>query len=151
MYIEAWSEITLLVPKCYLRKTSWSNGTLIYTLNWVPPPVANRVECTNSGDWSAYISVTCDQWNTSQIILKKKSDKIAANKIHVFHVNASVAKIRQILNTFDLDLWLQIHIGDLRLFVVIYTPQAIIVPNMNTLSQKHERGVSVTRHKTDRF
>ena len=23
-------------------------------------------------DWSAYTSVTCDQWNASQIILKKK-------------------------------------------------------------------------------
>ena len=31
-----------------------------------------RVECTNSGDWSAYTSVTWNQGNTSQIILKKK-------------------------------------------------------------------------------
>ena len=52
-----------------------------------------RVECTNSGDWSAYTSVTCDQLNASQIILKKKSNKNAANKIHLVHVNASMAKI----------------------------------------------------------
>ena len=51
-----------------------------------------RTECTNSGDWSDYTSVTCDQWNTFQIILKKKSNKNAAYKIHLSHVIASMAK-----------------------------------------------------------
>ena len=36
-------------------------------------------------------------------------------------------------------------IGDLKLFAVIYLPQATIVPNI-----KDERGVRVTSHKTDR-
>ena len=36
----------------------------------------SRVECTNSGDWSAYTPVTCDKWNASQIILKKNLTKM---------------------------------------------------------------------------
>ena len=77
-YIEAWSENTLLVPTCYLIKTAWSNGTLIYTctLIWVCLHcLLIRVECTNSGDWSADTFVTCDHWNSSQIILKKNPTK----------------------------------------------------------------------------
>ena len=35
IYIAAWSEITLLVPKCHLIKTAWSNGTWMCTLIWV--------------------------------------------------------------------------------------------------------------------
>ena len=51
-----------------------------------------RVECTNSGDWSAYTYVTCDQWNASEIILKKKSKKNAAIKFHLSNLNAPMAK-----------------------------------------------------------
>ena len=72
LYIEAWSGITLLAHKCYLLKTSWSNDTLIYSLIWPSLHcLCIRVESTHCGDWSAYTSVTCDQWNISQIILQK--------------------------------------------------------------------------------
>ena len=73
MYIEAWSEIALLIPKCFLKKITWPNGTWVYT-RWREclHCLRIRVECTNSGDWSAYTSVTYYQRNASQIILKKK-------------------------------------------------------------------------------
>ena len=72
----------ILGKSCNCRKktikTSWSNDTWIYMLIWASLHcLCIRVEITNSGDWSAYTSVTCDQWNISQIILKKN----AANKI----------------------------------------------------------------------
>ena len=51
------------------------------------------------------------------------------------NVEFALRAVRQILNILDLDLCLQSHIGDLNFFVIIYTPQATIVPNMNTLSQ----------------
>ena len=37
-------------------------------------------------------SVTCDQLNDSKIILQKKSNKNAADKIHLSHVNALLVK-----------------------------------------------------------
>ena len=92
MYIEAWPEITLLAQKCFWKRqhdqtaheyTCWSECLHCLRI---------RVECTYSRDWSADTSVTCDQWNASQIILDKKSRKNAANKIHMSHVNASRAK-----------------------------------------------------------
>ena len=63
LYIEAWSEFTLLVPKCYLLKTH--NQTAHEYTRWSEclHCLRIRVECTNSGDWSAYTSVTCDQWS----------------------------------------------------------------------------------------
>ena len=53
------------------------------------------------------------------------------------NVEFALRAVRQILNIFDLDLWLQSHIGD-QIFVEIYTSQATIVLNMNTLSQNIE-------------
>ena len=50
------------------------------------------------------------------------------------NVEFALRAVRQILNIFDLDLWLQV-ISVIVIFVVIYTPQATIVSNMNTLSQ----------------
>ena len=45
-----------------------------------------EVECINTGD---YISVTCDQWNISQIILQMIFTKeIAVTKVHLSHLNA---------------------------------------------------------------
>ena len=91
--MEAWSEITLLAPICYLIKTSWSKDTWIYTLIRASVHcLCMRVERTNSEDWSAYTPVTLDQRNISQIILQKLK-KNAASKIHLSYLNASMAKI----------------------------------------------------------
>ena len=44
--------------------------------------------------------------------------------------------LRQILNVFDLEVWLHAYSSDVIIkFVVIYTPYATIGPNMNTLGQ----------------
>ena len=76
-------------------KTTWSNGTWIYSLIWVSLDCLRiRIECTKSGDWSASTSVTYDQWNVFQIILQKIITKnaVTCNKIHLSHVNAFMAK-----------------------------------------------------------
>ena len=55
-------------PKMLFDKTEWSNGTLIYTLIWVSvsPLLVHQARMPKQC-WS----VTCNQRNASQIIVKK--------------------------------------------------------------------------------
>ena len=76
-------------PKMLFDKDNQSNGTWIYMLIWVSPLFANQYIMHKQ--WRLIrlcIHCTCGH----QIILEKKSNKYDANKIHLSHVNASMAE-----------------------------------------------------------
>ena len=61
MCIEAWTEITLLVPKWILIKTAWPNATWIYMLIWVSPLFENPGRMHKQ--WELISLYICNVWS----------------------------------------------------------------------------------------
>ena len=79
--------------KMLFDKDTHSNCTWIYTLIWVSPLFANQGRMHKQ--WGLISLYICNVWsviNDSQIILEKNSNINTTNKIHLSHVNASMAK-----------------------------------------------------------
>ena len=89
----AWSKITLLVPKCILIKTAWLSHTWLYMLIWVSPLFENQVRMHKQ--WGLISLYICNVWSMQCFpdnFEEKQSNKNSANKIHLSHVNTSMAK-----------------------------------------------------------
>ena len=135
MYIEACSEITLLVPKCFWIKTARPNGTWIYLLIWVSPLFENQGRMHKQ---CGLISLYCVMCTFQDVQPTQETAGSGLNRLYNvlcllwnIHSRAPLPRICSITNT---NHWINYtNLSDAKYIVSWYHYPFIIVQRSNNL------------------